>query len=174
MEITKVITGVLDENCYIIKEKETCLVVDPGADFPKIKDAINERKVLGVLITHSHSDHIGALRNFLTNKKIKIFKKSNLVDNENVEIGDFNFKPIFTPGHSSDSVSFYFEDSNTLFSGDFLFKNTIGRTDLPTGNQNEMMTSIEKIKEYDKNMIIYPGHGDETTLDDEINNNMFF
>ena len=66
MEIKKVITGALDENCYILINNNECLIVDPGADFPKIKDAIGDNKVLGVLITHSHFDHIGALRNFLT------------------------------------------------------------------------------------------------------------
>ena len=77
MEIKSVVTGYLDENCYILIKNGTCLIVDPGDDFPKIKAEVGDNKVLGVLITHSHFDHIGALRNFLTKKSIKIFRRSN-------------------------------------------------------------------------------------------------
>ena len=114
MEIKCVVTGFLDENCYLIIKDGKCLVVDPGDDFHKIKDAIGDNKVLGVLITHSHADHIGALRNFLTKRSIKIFKKSNLEEKE-YSIGDFKFKCIYTPGHSKDSVTFYFEEEKIMF-----------------------------------------------------------
>ena len=75
MEIKTVVTGYLDENCYVCIENGNCLVVDPGDDYNKIKEEIGENKVLGVLITHSHFDHIGALRNFLTKRSIKILFK---------------------------------------------------------------------------------------------------
>ena len=113
MNIKCVVTGYLDENCYILSKNDTCLIVDPGDDFLKIKEAIGTDKVLGVLITHSHVDHIGALRNFLTKRSIKIFKRSNLEEKE-YEIGDFKFKCFHTPGHSKDSVSFYFEENNAM------------------------------------------------------------
>ena len=77
MEIETVVTGALDENCYILKKNNTCLVIDPGSDYLKIKERIGNNKILGVLITHAHFDHVGALRNFLTKRSIKIFKKSN-------------------------------------------------------------------------------------------------
>ena len=109
MNVKCVVTGYLDENCYILSKNGNCLIVDPGDDFLKIKEAIGEDKVLGVLITHSHVDHIGALRNFLTKRSIKIFKRSNLEEKE-YTVGDFKFKCIHTPGHSRDSVTFYFED----------------------------------------------------------------
>lgn len=114
MEIKCVVTGFLDENCYLLIKDGKCLVVDPGDDFHKIKDEIGDNKVLGVLITHSHADHIGALRNFLTKRSIKIFKKSNLEEKE-YSIGDFKFKCIYTPGHSKDSVTFYFEEEKIMF-----------------------------------------------------------
>ena len=76
MEVKTVVTGYLDENCYLLIQNGTCLVVDPGDDFNKIRAEIGDNKVLGVLITHSHFDHIGALRNFLTKRSIKIFKRS--------------------------------------------------------------------------------------------------
>ena len=149
MKIEEVVTGLLDENCYVLKKGDTCLVVDPGDDYPKIKEVVGDCKVLGVLLTHSHFDHIGALRNFLTKRSVKIFKKSSTSE-KSYEVGDFSFQVIYTPGHSSDSISFYFPDDNVMFVGDFIFKEGVGRCDLPTG---------------------YPGHGENTTLDYEKSHN---
>lgn len=172
MEIKCVVTGFLDENCYLLIKDGKCLVVDPGDDFHKIKDEIGDNKVLGVLITHSHADHIGALRNFLTKRSIKIFKKSNLEEKE-YSIGDFKFKCIYTPGHSKDSVTFYFEEEKIMFIGDFIFKESIGRCDLPGGSEAEMKQSIKKILEYPDDIRLYPGHCQDTSLGDEKINNPF-
>ncbi len=172
METKCVVTGFLDENCYLIIKNGTCLVVDPGDDFHKIKEEIGDNKILGVLITHSHADHIGALRNFLTKRSIKIFKRSNLEEKE-YTIGNFKFKCIYTPGHSKDSVTFYFEEEKIMFVGDFIFKDSIGRCDLPGGSESEMKDSINKILEYPDDIKLYPGHYQETTLGDEKTNNQF-
>ena len=172
MEIRKIVVGALEENCYVLIKNNTCIIIDPGADYNKIKEVIKDNKVLGVLITHSHFDHIGALRNFLTKRSIKIFKRSNLEEKE-YTIGDFSFECIYTPGHSKDSVTFYFKKNNSMFIGDFIFKDSIGRTDLPGGDSKEMEQSIEKIKKYDPTIIIYPGHDEESTLGDEFKNNPF-
>ncbi len=172
MEIKCVVTGYLDENCYLIIKNGTCLVIDPGDDYNKIKESIGDNKVLGVLITHSHADHIGALRNFLTKRSIKIFKRSNLEEKE-YTIGDFKFKCIYTPGHSKDSITFYFEEDKVMFIGDFIFKESIGRCDLPGGSEIEMKKSIIKIKEYDDNITLYPGHYETTTLGYEKQNNQY-
>ena len=144
MDINVVVTGYLDENCYILSKNGKCLIVDPGDDYNDIVKAVVDNKVLGVLITHSHFDHIGALRNFLVKRSIKIFKRSNLEEKE-YEIEDFKFKCIYTPGHSKDSVTFYFEEDKVMFIGDFIFKDSIGRTDLPGGSDIEMQESIKKI-----------------------------
>ncbi len=173
MKIEKVVVGSLDENCYVLKIDDTCLVVDPGAEYLKIKEVIGECKVLGILITHSHFDHVGALRHFLGKKNTKIFKKSSLEEKE-YSIGDFKFKSLFTPGHCSDCVSFYFEDEGVMFVGDFVFKHTVGRCDLPTGSIDLMNKSITKLKEYPSELVLYPGHGDDTTLSYEISNNKYF
>ncbi len=172
MQIETVVTGSLDENCYILKKDNTCLVIDPGDDYDKIKEKIGDTKVLGVLITHSHFDHVGALRNFLTKKSIKIFKKSTL-HQEECEIGPFKFKVIHTPGHAADQIAFYFEEENILFDGDFIFKDSIGRCDFPGGNIKQMEESLRKIITYPKDMKIYPGHGEETTLINELENNIY-
>lgn len=173
MEVKKIVTGYLDENCYILIKNGNCLVVDPGDEYNKIKDEIGDNKVLGVLITHSHFDHIGALRNFLTKRSIKIFKRSNLEDNKEYKIGDFTFKCILTPGHSKDSVSFFFEEDKCMLVGDFIFKESMGRTDFPGGSDSEMQDSIQKILEYDDDIKLYPGHYDETTLGYEKKNNPY-
>ena len=173
MDIKRVVTGYLEENCYIISDDKAALVIDPGDDYPKIEEAIAGKKVLGVLITHLHHDHIGALKHFLKKRSIAILKKGNLEERE-YTLGNFTFNVIFTPGHSKDSVTYYFKDINTMFVGEFIFKNDVGRWDLPGGSEEEMKQSITKIKEYEKDTILYPGHGDETTLDSEIKNNIYF
>ena len=173
MEIKTIVTGYLDENCYVLINNGTCLVVDPGDDYNKIREAVGENKVLGVLITHSHFDHIGALRNFLTKKSIKIFKRSNLEENKDYRVGDFTFKCIYTPGHSKDSVTFYFEEEKYMIIGDFIFKEGIGRTDLPGGSDTEMKESIQKILTYPDDITLYPGHNEITTLGYEKENNEY-
>lgn len=173
MDIKKILTGPLEENCYVLIKNGNCLVIDPGDDYPKIKEVIGDNKVLAVLLTHSHFDHIGALRNFLTKKSVKIFKKSNTQEKE-YQIGDFTFHCIYTPGHSSDSISFYFKEENVMFVGDFIFKGSIGRCDLPTGSMEEMKKSLERIKEYNDDILIYNGHGEDTTLGEEKANNPYF
>lgn len=168
MKIKKITTGILEENCYILSENNTCLVIDPGSDYPKIKEAIEKDKVLAILITHMHFDHIGALEELLQeNDSIIMYKKSCVENNQEISIGDFHFRTIYTPGHSSDSITFYFEKEKTMFTGDFIFKDTVGRCDLPTGDHNEMNESLKKIIKYDENIILYPGHGEETTIKQE-------
>ena len=88
MKIEKVITGLLDENCYVLKKNGTCLVIDPGDDYAKIKEVVGDDKVLAVLLTHSHFDHIGAIRNFLTKRSVKILKKSS-VEEQVYQTADF-------------------------------------------------------------------------------------
>lgn len=77
------------------------------------------------------------------------------------------------PGHTNDSLSYYFYKENIMFTGDFIFAGSIGRTDLG-GNSNDMKNSINKIKKYSDNIKIYPGHGDTTSLIDEKVNNVYF
>lgn len=173
MKIGRVITGYLEENCYVISDEKTCLVIDPGDDYDKIEKEIAGKKVLAVLITHLHHDHIGALRHFLKKRSIKIFKKGNLEEKE-YTIGNFTFTAIFTPGHSEDSVTYYFKDINTMFVGDFVFEGTVGRCDLPGGNEEKMKQSIEKLKTYPEDTRLLPGHYEETTIKDEIANNIYF
>lgn len=164
MKIEKVVVGSLETNCYILSINNKCLVIDPGDEYNKIKEIISNKKVVGVIVTHYHFDHIGALDRF---DKNLILDKNNLEERE-YNIDDFNFKIIYTPGHKEDLISIYFKKENIMFAGDFIFKSAIGRTDLPGGDYKEMLSSLNKIKKYDKNIKIYPGHGDITYLGDEI------
>lgn len=149
---------------------DSCLVIDPGAEIDRIKKEINGKKIKGILVTHHHFDHVRSLNYF---PQDIIYSSFNLKEG-NHQLGPFNFEVIYTKGHSSDSISFYFYEENILFSGDFLFYENIGRCDLPTGNFDEMLKSISKIKKYNDNIIIYPGHGDKTTLQHEKDKNIYF
>ena len=173
MQIESVVVGELEENCYILTINNTCLIVDPGDEIDKIINAIGEKKVLGILITHHHFDHVGALKPLLEKYNVKVYDFNSLEEN-NLKVGDFTFDVIFNPGHTIDSISFYFKKEKVMFVGDFVFKNTIGRCDLEGGNIKEMMSSISKLKEIDDDITLYPGHGSKTTLNYEKMYNPYF
>lgn len=170
MKINVVVVGDLDENCYILEKDNKVLVIDPGDDVDRIKEIIGDKEVVLVLVTHNHFDHVGALDYF---DDSIIYRFDNLEERV-YDILPFKFRVIFTPGHSLDSVSYYFEEDNVLFGGDFIFYRSIGRWDLAGGNYEAMLDSIDKIKKYPSNMVIYPGHGISTVLKDEIRYNGYF
>lgn len=100
--------------------------------------------------------------------------KRFLADGEKVQWGNSSLKVLFTPGHAEGSVCFYNENQGFVITGDVLFRDTIGRTDLPSGNFNQLMTSIEtKLFTLPDDTVVYPGHGPETTIGYERENNMF-
>lgn len=161
IEIVKV--GYLQTNCYILSKDGTCLVIDPGDEYEKIEGVIADRKVEGIIITHHHFDHVGALKELEKGTGATVYDISNLKKGKNA-IGNFQFECIYTPGHKEDSISIYFEKENVLFSGDFIFEGTIGRWDLAGGSPLDMIESITNILSYPDDMTIYPGHGESTSL----------
>ena len=171
MRIKIVQVGELEENCYIVEKNNKCLIIDPGSEFNKIKENI-DKEVIGILFTHSHYDHVGALKEAKNYYNIKVYEYKNLKEGK-ITIGPFDIEVIYTKGHTNDSVTYYFKEEKIMFTGDFIFKNSIGRTDLG-GNTKDMIESINKIKHYDDSIIIYPGHGEYTTLSSEKENNEFF
>ena len=170
LKVKRIITGELEENCYVIEKDNKCLIIDPGADFEKIKKEI-EFPVLAILITHRHEDHIGALDEVSSAYPCQLFDYFTTTE-ETYKLDSFEFNVVRTKGHTNDSVSFYFFNDRVLFTGDFLFKRSIGRTDLG-GNDDDMNRSLHKIKKFPKDITIYPGHGDATTLEKELEENPF-
>ena len=166
MKINCIKVGYLECNCYILEKDNQVIVIDPGDEYFKIKPYLEEKEVLAILITHRHFDHVGALNKVLEDYPVKVYEYNNLEEKEYI-LGNFKFKVMFTLGHTLDSISFYFYEDNTMFTGDFLFEGTIGRTDFKESDVSLMKKSLIKIKEYSLDLDIYPGHGAKTTLNRE-------
>lgn len=164
MKIDRLIVGPLKTNCYILSIKNKCMIIDPGDEYNKIKKVIGNKKIVGIIVTHYHFDHIGALNYFDKNLILDI----NNLEEKEYYIEDFNFQIIYTPGHKEDLITIYFKKENLMFTGDFIFKGAIGRTDLEGGNPLKMKDSLNKMKKYNKNIVVYPGHGDITKLGNEL------
>lgn len=97
-----------------------------------------------------------------------------LKENDKISIGGYNLDIIFAPGHSPAHLCFYSEENKFLIAGDVLFRNSIGRTDLPGGNHQLLLNNIQKyIYTLPDDTIVYPGHGPSTTIGHEKNNNPF-
>lgn len=170
MKIDVLEVGYLKTNCYILSIGNKALIVDPGDEADRIKEVVKDKNILGILVTHSHFDHIGALSYF---KEYHEYSYATTREKE-YEVGPFRFRVIRVPGHKDDLIAFYFYEENILFSGDFIFYETIGRCDLEGSSFTDMEMSIEKIKKYPKDMVIYPGHGKKTVLGHEMENNLYF
>lgn len=199
MGIKKFIVGAFETNTYVISKGNKAVIVDPGLDFASILDEIRDFEVEAILITHGHVDHIDGcgfldvpiyvgkedLNNFL-DKNNSLYSltyqkpsfdahKLNLIavsDNEEIVLPSFTFKAIHTPGHTIGSYCYMYYKN--LFSGDTLFKCSIGRTDFPTGSYKMMKSSLDKLKNMiTDDVVIYPGHDEKTTMKFEKQNNPY-
>lgn len=201
MEIKCLNLGDLQTNCYLISGKEGAVVIDPADYSYEVENFLkqNARKERMILITHAHFDHYGdALRlSRETDTKIGIGEMENYAladgkfnlsaffgselehflagtlfkDNDEFSVGDIDFKVFHTPGHTVGSVCYLVE--NNLFSGDLLFRGSIGRTDFPGGSFEELKNSVRRLYSLFGDINIYSGHGEKTTLLYEKNNNPF-
>ena len=200
MNVKQIETGAAPENCYLIWEKQDLLIVDPGADADKIITAITKTGAtpLAILLTHTHYDHIGALDDIRDHYQVPVYVHAlenswlqdpllnvsgernitaRLADHE-FEIkpytfGELSFRVVETPGHSIGSVSFIFDDF--VVSGDALFKGSIGRTDLYSGNLEQLLHSIQtELFTLPDHFTVYSGHGEQTTIQQEKATNPFF
>ncbi len=171
LNIKTIVTGILNENCYIVYKDKKALIIDPGYDSNKIIKFIesNDLDVKGVLITHHHFDHVGALKDIQS--EYKNAKYIDYKDNGNKHISCFEFEIINTPGHTLDSVTYYFKKDNIMFTGDFVFKETIGNYEYD--NESIMIDSLKNFIKYPNNTTIYPGHGESSTIEYEKKNNPF-
>lgn len=173
MKIKHFILGYFATNSYLLFSKREVGIIDPGGEAEKIVQEIKSKKSKAkyIINTHWHIDHI--LANLKIKKEtgakiliheaerdfIKFKPDKFLKDGEKIEIGDVILKVVHTPGHTKGSICLLGE--NIIFTGDTLFKDGYGRTDLPGGSQKELESSLEKLSKLLKpGMKVYPGHGE--------------
>lgn len=196
------LVGEIPVNCYFIEHNKKCYIVDPGYEKERIVKYVadHELTVLGILLTHAHIDHIGAIDAFdvpvyLHEKEVEIliddYKNGfdyfgkvtpysinaiNLVrmkDGQCLYIDDLKIEVMHTPGHTIGGVCYKVE--NELYTGDTLFEGTVGKWTFPTGDLNTLKsTIINLIETQDKETIIHPAHGNSSTIGAEQSNNYFY
>lgn len=198
MMIKAIPVGMYQANCYIVMDEETkeCAILDPGADSSRIEKVIEDlgAKPTIILLTHGHFDHVGSVEKIaerfkvpfyidkkdeeMIEKKIDVFGKISkangyLKDGEIIKLTkNLEAKCIETPGHTPGGMCFLIGDC--LFTGDTLFKESIGRSDFQGGNSGDLISSInKKIVPLGDNIAIYPGHGPSSTIKHERQRNPF-
>lgn len=198
MKIRRFVEGPVMTNMYVVSdENNEGFLVDCAYPSDRVKQYIedNNIKINFIIQTHTHFDHVLGLEYFKNlydvnvyasedSKEIANDKDYNLaysydvnvpIDNylkDGVVFSKYNILAIKTPGHTLDSMSYKIDD--VLFSGDTLFKQSIGRTDFPGGNYNQIIDSIKnKFSKFDGDTKVLSGHGEETTISYEFNNNPF-
>lgn len=191
--------GIYQANCYLLWKEDHVIMVDPGGKSGELIQYLNEQEAVvdAILLTHGHFDHIGGVDYFVNEFKCPVYideadevmlndtyLNGSIPGRESIvntpvqfykvgknTVGNFLFEAIFAPGHSHGCTMLKFD--NILFSGDVLFQGTIGRTDLPVSDPKEMKESLKMIKKLDPSLIVYPGHGNATTLKEELSSNPF-
>lgn len=179
------------------------LVFDPADKGDYIYNGLKEKgfTVAAILLTHGHFDHIWGVealkelsgvkvyayeeeREVCENASVNVSKGAGrpcivqadtyLKDGEEKTIEGISFKLLATPGHTKGSCCYYFEDDKILISGDTLFQESVGRTDLPTGSMSTLVRSVkEKLMPLPEDVRVYPGHGEATTIGYEKQYNPF-
>lgn len=179
------------------------VIIDPGDEAARILAALKETGCTAkyILLTHGHADHMSAANEVLAKTGAKlcvpegdkefinkpalncynmlstsafVLLKPDIIlhDGETISFGNTELRVLETPGHTDGSVCFIGADS--MFCGDTVFKDGIGRTDLPSGNSQKLTNSLKRIAAIDGNLQILPGHGEFTTLLHEKANNPYF
>ncbi len=196
------LSGDIPVNCYFIENNEQCYIVDPGYEKEKVIEYIEKKglEVVGVLLTHGHIDHIGAIDCFdvpvyIHENEVEIIKdnykngfafynKEKPYNLENINIvkinsdtklplGDKNIEVIHTPGHTVGCVCYKIDGD--LYSGDTLFKEAVGKWTFPTGDLKTLQKSIVSlIDSQEESLKVHPAHGESTTIGAEKNNNPFY
>lgn len=199
MNIIRQVVPPLNVNCYIVADEKTknCILFDVGGGFDKVKELTDSLgyKIVGAAFTHGHYDHAldgqkvkdSGIPVYVTRKdeellqgrgnlarycgvKMQPFAATEYLAEGDYEIGEFKFKVLYTPGHTAGSCCFSFGDF--LLCGDTLFKGNYGRCDFPSGSLDDMKKSVfDKLFTLPENTVLYPGHGEPTTVGDEIKDN---
>ena len=193
MNITKTVTKAFGTNCYLLQNKDSAIIIDPGELTPELLEfakTCNKKENRAILLTHCHYDHIAAV-----NEVKAIFDAEVYIsepDAKGLQSPDVNVSNFLTGNEFSitadktlkdkeilvfgnDKIEVMFTPGHTIgsvcfiledviFSGDTLFKMNIGRYDLPTSNPRKLLESLNKLKNLQGNYAVFAGHGDETTL----------
>ena len=188
--------GMLDTNCYIVTDEAThkCAIIDPGGESNIILDYIesNKLKPAVIFLTHGHFDHHLALSAVVeaTGAPVYVHKlevnssgrrAQHLIDTDErfrwygegdvLKVGGLEFTVLETPGHSPGSVTLKCETA--LFTGDTLFRDSCGRTDLSGGSMELLLRSLRRLSALEGDFEVYPGHAESTTLSRERSFNYF-
>lgn len=204
MKVTKLTVGELEENCFIITAPDsTAIVIDPGAEGEVIAAEIESRglSLRKILLTHGHFDHIGAAAWLKERYGAQVYvsrpdevmlsdreKSGALIapyipfhpveadgrvrDGDTICEGSMRIKVMETPGHSAGSVCYIV--NGCIFVGDTVFRGSVGRTDLYSGDPRQLSESLKKLASLDEDYKLYCGHGADTTLEAEKKFNPFF
>lgn len=201
MKIKRIPAGIYAANCYILFDEENNIgcIIDPGGDEEIIVEEINRNniKIKFILLTHGHIDHTGAVGVLKEKYKVPVYinaedkklmkqgvevfgrmwretsEDREIKDGEIIELGNLQIKCIETPGHTPGGMSFLV--GNMLFTGDTLFKGSIGRTDFPGGDYDQIIESIKtKLIPLDDETVVFPGHQGESNIKFEKKYNPFF
>src|SRR3989338_8533859 len=174
MIFEQVEVGDMQNFCYIIADEKSkeAAIVDAGWEPEKLLKTAKSKnlKIKYILLTHTHYDHINSLAKLFELTRAKILVHENdadsvenlglpygkLKDKNEINLGKLKIKVLHTPGHSPGSVCYLVE--NKLITGDMLFVENIGRTDLPGGNPRIMSQSLKRLKKLDEEIEVYPGH----------------
>ena len=206
MQIKTITVGPFEMNCYLLGCEETGegFVVDPGEEAERILAAMEVTgwEFRGILLTHAHLDHIGAVASIKQARDLPIYLHSGdlllyenlpeqgkaygfryappppvdrlLQDGQILPLGSQKLSVLHTPGHTPGAVCYYVKEAGLLLAGDTLFAESIGRTDLPGGSYSTLIKSITtQLLVLDDATTVYCGHGPSTTIGQERHGNPF-
>ena len=180
-EIHKVVVGPMDNNVFVLRCKETgdAVLIDAANEHELLLDLCKNLGVRTVLETHGHWDHIQAVpavRNAgyevgVTSQDAAMLDSYDYLieDDSAIDIGRLRLRTVHTPGHTPGSMCFKLEHAPVLFSGDTLFPGGPGNTSFPGGDFGRIIQSIDGLlfSTLDPDVVVMPGHGDDTTIGDE-------
>ncbi|MEK0156254.1 MBL fold metallo-hydrolase [Arthrobacter oryzae] len=172
----------VDNNVWIVGNEDECVIIDSPHDAAAIINQVRGRRVLAILLTHAHNDHIGAARAVAEAVDAPIYLHPDdlvlweqvypdlkpdreLADGDEFRVGGATLLALHTPGHSPGSTCFYIESESTVFTGDTLFNGGPGATGRSYSDYPTILTSIrERLLPLPAGTVVRTGHGDNTTI----------